>query len=179
MNVAIVGVTGSVGKEMLNCIKDLNISIKKLFVFASKKSLGSKIIFINKEYIINEVVEDSFKDVDVALFAINSDLSIKYFNFAKKFNCIVIDNSSAFRLNNNYPLVIPEINSHLIQNNNGLIANPNCSTILMNLALWKIHKKFGIKRIVVSTTGQWSRKRGYNELYNQNIELLKIIKLFL
>ena len=174
MNIAIVGITGSVGKEMLNCIEDLNIKIKNLFLYASKKSVGKTILFNHKRYTVKEVKDDSFKDVDVALFAVDSSLSIKYFELAKKFNCLVIDNSSAFRLDNRYPLVIPEINSELITNNNGLIANPNCSTILLNVVLWNIYKKYGINRIVVSTyqAASGAGNEGINELYNQNIELL-------
>lgn len=175
MNVAIVGITGSVGKEMLRCINDLNISIKNLYLFASKKSAGTKMIFKDHEYVINEILDDSFKNINVALFAISSELSIKYFKLAKKYNCIVIDNSSAFRLDLNHPLIIPEINSDLIFNNNGLIANPNCSTILMNLTLWKIYKKFGIKRIIVSTyqAASGAGIEGIQELKNQNKELIE------
>jgi aspartate-semialdehyde dehydrogenase len=175
MNIGIVGITGSVGIEMLNCIDLLKIKFNKLELFASEKSKGKKLRFMNKEYVIDIVNENSFKEMDVVLFAVDSNLSKIYFEYAKKYDCMVIDNSSAFRMNINHPLIIPEINSDLINNNNGLISNPNCSTILMNLVLWKIYKKFGIERIVVSTyqAASGAGIKGIEELENQNKEYTK------
>lgn len=169
MNIGIVGITGAVGYEMLYCIGILEIKIKILKLFASNKSAGKQIKFKEKSYIIHEVKEDSFDNMDVVMFAVSSELSKLYYKYAKKSNCLIIDNSSAFRMDDNHPLVIPEINADKILNNNGLISNPNCSTILMNIVLWKIYKKFGLKRIVVSTyqAASGAGNIGMNELLVQ------------
>jgi aspartate-semialdehyde dehydrogenase len=171
MNIAVVGSTGLVGLEMIKCIENLKININLLKLFASKKSCGKIVNFMNKKYVIEEVHENSFENIDYALFAIDSDMSKIYFTFAKKYGCIVIDNSSAFRLNPNYPLVIPEINPEKISTH-ALISNPNCSTILMNLVLWNIYKEYGISRIVVSTyqAASGAGINGINELKKQNLE---------
>lgn len=172
MNIGIVGITGSVGQEMLKCIESLDIKFNALKLFASEKSVGKKINFMNKVYWIEAINENSFNNMDVALFAVESNFSKKYFEYAKNSNCLVIDNSSAFRMNKDHPLIIPEINPELINNNNGLIANPNCSTILMNVTLWKIYQKFGIERIVVSTyqAASGAGIKGLEELENQSKE---------
>lgn len=172
MNIGIVGITGSVGQEMLKCIESLDIKFNSLKLFASEKSVGKKINFMNKVYWIEAINENSFSKMDVALFAVESNFSKKYFEYAKNSNCLVIDNSSAFRMNKNHPLIIPEINPELINDNNGLIANPNCSTILMNVTLWKIYQKFGIERIVVSTyqAASGAGIKGLEELENQSKE---------
>lgn len=172
MNIGIVGITGSVGQEMLKCIESLDIHFNNLKLFASEMSVGKKINFMNKDYLIESVNDSSFNNMDVALFAVESNLSKQYFEYAKNSNCLVIDNSSAFRMNNNHPLIIPEINPELINKNNGLIANPNCSTILMNVTLWKIYQKFGIERIVVSTyqAASGAGIKGLDELENQSKE---------
>ena len=176
MNLGIVGVTGVVGTEMLNCLENLNIEINKLKLFSSKKNIGNKIVFKKKEYILDEINEDSFYNLNYVLFAVNSNLSKIFYTYAKKHKCIVIDNSSAFRLKKDYPLIIPEINSNLLRENEyDLISNPNCSTILLNLTLYKIYKIFGLKRIVVSTyqAASGAGIEGLKELENQCIEFSK------
>ena len=170
MNIGIVGVTGAVGNEMLNCINNLKLKFNNLKLFASEKSEGKQIKFCDKLYTIECVNENSFDSLDIVLFGISSELSKKYFKYAKNSNCLVIDNSSAFRMNDKFPLIIPEINPNKIYLNNGLIANPNCSTILMNLVLWNIYKKYGLERIIVSTyqAASGAGNEGINELLNQS-----------
>jgi aspartate-semialdehyde dehydrogenase len=180
MRIAIVGITGLVGEEMLKCITDLCIKYTELYFFASRKSAGKIIIYNNKNYIINEVKKNSFKNIDIALFAISSELSKKYSVYARLHNCLVIDNSSAFRLDKDVPLIVPEVNSAHIKNNNGIIANPNCSTILMCVVLNNLHKNFGIERIVVSTyqAASGAGRKGIIELERQACEFMKGIQIF-
>lgn len=169
MKIAIIGVTGSVGKEMLNCIDKLKIKFTELKLYASENSKNKIIKFMSKDYKLKTVNSETFNDLDVALFAIDSDLSKKYYEYAKNSKCLIIDNSSAFRMNPNIPLVIPEINYHMINENTKLIANPNCSTILLLLSLSKIYEKYGINRIIVSTyqAASGAGIKGMNELNNQ------------
>ncbi len=172
MKIAIVGITGLVGEEMLKCITNIGIKYDELYFFASSKSAGKMINYNKKDYIIKEVKENSFKNIDIALFAVESELSKKYSIYAKNYNCLVIDNSSAFRLNKDVPLIVPEVNKNDIQNNNGIIANPNCSTILLCVVLNNLHKNFGIDRIVVSTyqAASGAGIKGLRELERQAYE---------
>lgn len=174
MKIAIIGVTGSVGKEMLNCIDKLKIKFTELKLYASINSKNKIIKFMNKDYKLKTVNSETFNDLDVALFAIDSDLSKEYYKYAKNSRCLIIDNSSAFRMNPEIPLIIPEINSHIITENTKLIANPNCSTILLLLSLSKIYEKYGISRIIVSTyqAASGAGIKGMNELNNQYKEFL-------
>ena len=114
IKIGIVGITGLVGEEILNCMIGLDIKFDKLLLFGSKKSSGKLINFKNKEYIIQEVEENSFKELDYVFFAVSNELSKKYYEYAKKYSCIVIDNSSEFRMEPEIPLIVPEINSYLL-----------------------------------------------------------------
>ena len=149
-NVAILGATGAVGQEFLNLIEERNFPFAELKMLASKRSAGKKIQFMGKEYTVEEATEDSFKGVDIALFA-GGAASKTFAPAAVKAGAVVIDNSSAFRMDPEVPLVVPEVNPEAIKNHKGIIANPNCSTIIMVMALKPLYNVSKIKRVVVST----------------------------
>lgn len=149
-NVAILGATGAVGQEFLNLIEEHNFPFAELKMLASKRSAGKKIQFMGKEYTVEEATEDSFKGVDIALFA-GGAASKTFAPAAVKAGAVVIDNSSAFRMDPEVPLVVPEVNPEAIANHKGIIANPNCSTIIMVMALKPLYNVSKIKRVVVST----------------------------
>ena len=149
-NVAILGATGAVGQEFLNLIEERNFPFSELKMLASKRSAGKKIQFMGKEYTVEEATEDSFKGVDIALFA-GGAASKTFAPAAVKAGAVVIDNSSAFRMDPEVPLVVPEVNPEAIANHKGIIANPNCSTIIMVMALKPLYNVSKIKRVVVST----------------------------
>ncbi len=153
VNVAIVGATGAVGVQMLETLEKRNFPIDNLYLMASSRSAGKTIMFKGKEYIIECLSETSFKDknIDIALFSAGASSSKEFAKYAVESGAVVIDNSSAFRNDDDVPLIVPEVNAHAIKNHKGIIANPNCSTIQMVVALNPIHKKFGIKRVIVST----------------------------
>ena len=150
-NLAVVGATGAVGREMQKIIEERDFPFENLKLIATEKSAG-KIFNINgKEYKVEKFKPGVFKDVDIALFSIGSGASKKLVPQAVKEGAVVIDNSNAFRMDKNVPLIVPEINPEEIDNHNGIIANPNCSTIQMVMVLKPIYNLAGIKRIVVST----------------------------
>ena len=149
-NVAILGATGAVGQEFLNLIEERNFPFANLKMLASKRSAGKKIQFMGKEYTVEETTDDSFKDVEIALFA-GGAASKQFAPAAVKAGAVVIDNSSAFRMDPEVPLVVPEVNPQAIARHKGIIANPNCSTIIMMMALKPLYDLSKIKRIVVST----------------------------
>ena len=149
-NVAILGATGAVGQEFLNLIEERNFPFAELKMLASKRSAGKKIQFMGKEYTVEEATEDSFKGVDIALFA-GGAASKTFAPAAVKAGAVVIDNSSAFRMDPEVPLVVPEVNPEDIAKHKGIIANPNCSTIIMVMALKPLYNVSKIKRVVVST----------------------------
>lgn len=149
-NVAILGATGAVGQEFLNLIEERNFPFANLKMLASKRSAGKKINFMGKEYTVEEATEDSFKDVEIALFA-GGSASKTFAQAAVKAGAVVIDNSSTFRMDPEVPLIVPEVNPDAIKGHKGIIANPNCSTIIMVMALKPLYDISKIKRIVVST----------------------------
>lgn len=149
-NVAILGATGAVGQEFLNLIEERNFPFANLKLLASKRSAGKVISFMGKDYVVEEATEDSFKDVQIALFA-GGSASKTFAPAAVKAGAVVIDNSSAFRMDPDVPLVVPEVNPEAIKMHKGIIANPNCSTIIMVMALKPIYDEVKIKRVVVST----------------------------
>ncbi|MZQ76431.1 MAG: aspartate-semialdehyde dehydrogenase [Peptoclostridium sp.] len=151
-NVAIVGATGKVGETFLKVLEEKNFPVDKLYPMASKKSAGINIKFQGKDWTVEELNENSFdKDIDIALFSAGGSISLKYAPIAKAKGVIVIDNSSAWRMEKDVPLVVPEVNPEDVKKHNGIIANPNCSTIQAVVALKPLHDKFKIKRIVYST----------------------------
>ncbi|MFR4985800.1 MAG: aspartate-semialdehyde dehydrogenase [Lachnospirales bacterium] len=152
VDLAVVGVTGMVGRTFLKVLEEKNLPINNFYVFASKRSAGSKITFNGKEYEVEELKEDSFdRGIDIALFSAGGETSRIYAPIAASKGCIVIDNSSQFRMDKEVPLVVPEVNPEDIAKNKGIIANPNCSTIQAVVALKPLNDKYKIKRIVYST----------------------------
>lgn len=149
-NVAILGATGAVGQEFLSLIEERNFPFANLKLLASKRTAGKVIKFMGKDYVVEEATNESFKDVQIALFA-GGSASTVFAPAAVKSGAVVIDNSSAFRMDPEVPLVVPEVNPEAIKNHKGIIANPNCSTIIMTMALKPIYDKVKIKRVVVST----------------------------
>ena len=149
---ALVGATGVVGRAAQKVLEEKNLPISEYAFFASKKSAGSKINFLGKEYVVRELNEHSFDEgFDFAIFSAGAGTAKKYAPIAAEHGCIVVDNSSAFRMDKDIPLVVPEVNPEEIKNNHGIIANPNCSTIQAVVALKPLDDKYTIKRIVYST----------------------------
>jgi aspartate-semialdehyde dehydrogenase len=153
IDVAVVGATGAVGKEMIEILQERNFPVKNLYLFASSRSAGTEVTVKGKDLVVNELMEDSFAKYKpaLALFSAGASISRKYAPLAVDAGCLVVDNSSAFRMEPEVPLVVPEVNPHAIDSHQGIIANPNCSTIQMVVALKPIHDAARIKRIVVST----------------------------
>jgi aspartate-semialdehyde dehydrogenase len=152
-NVAVAGATGAVGNQMIFCLEERNFPVKSIKFLASSRSVGRKLSYRGSEIAVEELKETSFKGVDIALFSAGGGTSEKFAPFAVNDGCIVVDNSSAWRMDPEVPLVVPEVNPHAVAQfrNKGIIANPNCSTIQMVVPLNPLHKAYGIKRIVVST----------------------------
>jgi len=150
-NLAIAGVTGAVGQEFLKILEQRDFPFDSLKVLASSRSAGKKIEFKGKEYIVEELTSNSFRGIDIALFSAGGARSKEFAPAAVKAGAVVVDNSSAFRMDPEVPLVIPEINPEAIQKNKGIIANPNCSTIIGIVPVWPLHKANPVKRMIVST----------------------------
>jgi len=152
-NVAVVGATGAVGNEMIKVLEQRNFPVKKLTLLASERSLGKDLTFHGKSIPVEVLTENSFAGIEIGLFSAGGSVSEKFAPIAAAQGCVVIDNTSAFRMIPDIPLVVPEVNPEAIAlyKNRGIIANPNCSTIQMVVALKPIHDAVGIKRIVVST----------------------------
>lgn len=172
--VAIVGATGAVGREMLRCIYQFNFPFESITCLASKKSAGTQIEQNGDVYTVEELTENSFKDIDVAFWSAGGSISEKYMPYALKAGTINIDNTSHFRMDPNVPLVVPEVNAEALRNHKGIIANPNCTTIEMVSALNRLDEYFDIERIVVSTYQAVSGAgvAGMEELYRQSQEIL-------
>lgn len=167
-NVAVVGATGMVGRQFISILSERNFPIRNLYLFSSSRSAGTTITFNGQDITVEELKDENIvnKQIDFALFSAGGDVSLK---FAPKFaehGAIVIDNSSAWRMDKKVPLVVPEVNPKDIEWHSGIIANPNCSTIQAVVALSPLHKKYGIKRIVYSTYQAVSGAglNGYNDL---------------
>ena len=148
-NVAVVGATGAVGREMVKVLIERKFPIKDLVLLASERSAGETITFNKEELEVQELNTSSFKDIDIALFSVGGSVSKKFVPIAVKNGTIVIDNSSAFRMDSHVPLIVPEVNPGDVKKHSGIIANPNCSTIQMVVALKPILDEVGIKRIIV------------------------------
>ncbi|MDH4321091.1 MAG: aspartate-semialdehyde dehydrogenase [Desulfobulbaceae bacterium] len=153
VNVAVAGATGAVGGAMLDVLERRNFPLGELRLLASERSVGKKLKFKGEEIAVQLLSKDAFKGIDIALFSAGGDRSLEFAPAAAAAGAVVVDNSSAFRMDPEIPLVVPEVNPHAIAQykKRGIIANPNCSTIQMLVALKPIHDKVGIKRIVVST----------------------------
>ena len=151
LHVAIVGATGAVGIEMMKTLEKRGFPVSKLTLLASARSAGKTLTFNGEEIAVTELTAHSFAGVDVALFSAGGGISKEFAPFAVQAGAVVIDNSSAFRMDPAVPLVIPEINGADIKKNRGIIANPNCTTAITLMALWPLHKEFRVKRIVASS----------------------------
>jgi len=151
--VAVAGATGAVGNEMITTLEQRKFPVKKLKLLASSRSAGKTITFRGEEIEVEELTENSFKGVDIGLFSPGGSVSLKFAPIAAASGCVVIDNTSAFRMEKDIPLVVPEVNEHAIKDykKRGIIANPNCSTIQMVVILKPLHDAAKIKRVVVST----------------------------
>ena len=151
VNVAIAGATGAVGQEFLTVLAERNFPIKSIKFLASARSAGKSIDFKGRTYAVEELTRDSFKGVQIAFFSAGGSVSKEFAPAAVSAGAVVVDNTSAFRMKEGVPLVVPEVNPEQIHKHNGLIANPNCSTIIMNVAVWPLHKVNRVKRVIVST----------------------------
>ena len=175
-NVAVVGATGAVGETMLSILEERNFPVKNIFALASSRSAGSRIRFNGKTIIVGDLEAFDFKDVDIGLFSPGASVSKMHAPRAAEAGCVVVDNTSQFRYDDDIPLVIPEVNPHAIADykNRGIIANPNCSTIQMLVALKPIHDAAYIERINVCTYQAVSGtgKKAIEELAKQTAELL-------
>ena len=150
-SVAIVGATGAVGVEFLRLLEERHFPLSELRLLASARSHGKTMRFQGREAAVQELTEDSFRDVDIAFFSAGGSISKKFAPIAVRAGAVVVDNSSAFRMDPSVPLVIPEINPESIAMHAGIIANPNCSTIIAIMPLWPIHKKNRIHRLIAAT----------------------------
>lgn len=150
-HVAVVGATGAVGVEMLNTLENRNFPVGKLTPLASARSAGKKLKFRGEDVTVQELTENSFSGIDIALFSAGGSVSKQFAPLAAKTGCVVVDNSSAFRMDPNVPLVVPEINAEDIKAHKGIIANPNCTTAITLMALYPMHQAFGVKRIFASS----------------------------
>lgn len=169
MKVAIVGATGLVGSTFLKVLEERDLGITQLYLFASARSAGKEIMFRGKKYTVEELTESSFdRDIDIALFSAGGDISKKFAPIAAEKGVLVIDNSSAWRMDEKVPLIVPEVNSQTAFANSGIIANPNCSTIQCMPPLKALAEKYGLRRVIyntyqaVSGTGQ----KGVEDLQN-------------
>jgi len=170
-NVAVAGATGAVGNQMVACLEERDFPVNNLKLLATAKSAGRTLRFKGEEIPVEELTETSFKGVDIGIFSAGGATSQQFAPIAARDGCVVVDNSSAWRMDPGVPLVVPEVNPQATANyeSKGIIANPNCSTIQMVVALAPIHAKAGIKRIVVSTYQAVSGtgKKAIDELYDQ------------
>lgn len=178
-NVAVAGATGAVGNQMIRCLEETDLSVGSLKLLASSRSVGRTLRFKGDLIAVEELSEGSFKGIDIALFSAGGGTSERFAPCAAKDGCVVVDNSSAWRMDPDVPLVVPEVNPHAIAGytKKGIIANPNCSTIQMVVALDPIHKKYHIKRIVVSTYQAVSGtgKKAIDELFDQTRAMINFL----
>jgi aspartate-semialdehyde dehydrogenase len=178
-NVAVAGATGAVGNQMIRCLEEADFPIKSVAFLASVRSVGRTLRFRGDEVAVQELKEDSFKGMDIALFSAGGSTSERFAPLAAKDGCVVIDNSSAWRMDPEIPLVVPEVNPRAVAGytKKGIIANPNCSTIQMVVALNPIHRQYGLKRIVVSTYQAVSGtgKKAIDELLDQSRSMLNFL----
>ena len=172
--VAVVGATGAVGNEMIATLEQRNFPVEKLRLFASERSEGKTLEFQGNEIPVESLNESSFKGIDIALFSAGAERSKIWAPIAAKSGCVVVDNSSQWRMDPEVPLVVPEVNSHDLKWHKGIIANPNCSTIQMVVVLKPIHDAAKIKRVVVTTFQSVSGtgKKAMDELLQQTTDIL-------
>lgn len=172
--VAVVGASGAVGQEMVAVLEERKFPVEKLRLFASERSEGKTIDFCDKAVAVEILTEKVFDGIDIALFSAGGERSLQYAPVAAKAGCVVVDNSSAWRMDPEVPLVVPEVNPHDLKWHRGIIANPNCSTIQMVVVLKPIHDAAKIRRVVVTTFQSVSGtgKKAMDELFNQTADIL-------
>lgn len=172
--VAVVGATGLVGREMVSILEEREFPVSELVLLASERSEGERIEFRGTNRLVKKLAKDSFQGVDIALFSAGSERSLTFAPIAVDSGAVVIDNSSAFRMDPKVPLVVPECNAHAIEKHSGVIANPNCSTIVLIMALKPIHDAARVRRVVVTTFQSVSGtgKEAMDELAGQTVALL-------
>ena len=173
-NVSVVGATGAVGRRMLATLEERNFPVRRLSALASARSVGQKLPFRDGEIEVKELREDSFMGTDIALFSAGSSISKKYAPIAVESGCVAIDNSSAWRMEKGVPLIVPEVNPSALGEKYGIIANPNCSTIQMVVALKPLHDRYRVRRVVVSTyqSVSGSGQKAIEELKQQSRKIL-------
>jgi aspartate-semialdehyde dehydrogenase len=150
-HVAVVGATGAVGIEMIKTLEKRNFPVGKLTLLASARSVGKRLTFRGQDITVTELKKDSFAGIDIALFSAGGGISKEFAPIAAKAGCVVVDNSSAFRMDDSVPLVVPEINGADVKKHKGIIANPNCTTAITLMALYPLHQAFGCKRIFAAS----------------------------
>ena len=172
-NVAVMGATGAVGSRFLSILQERKFPIRSLKLLASSRSAGKSLAFGGSSIPVEELTHDSFKGIDLVLASAGAARSREFLPSAVTAGCVCVDNSSAFRMEKDVPLVVPEVNPQTATRHKGIIANPNCSTIQLVVALWPLHKRATIKRIVVSTYQSVSGAGGKNviELKDQSAAL--------
>jgi len=173
-DVAVVGATGAVGRRMLEILEKRDFPLGSLTALASARSVGQKLSFMGGKIEVKELQEDSFKGIDIALFSAGSSISKSYAPIAVNSGCIVIDNSSEWRMVKDVPLIVPEVNPFALSEKCGIIANPNCSTIQMVVALKPLHDQYSISRVIVSTyqSVSGSGQKAIEELKQQSRKIL-------
>ena len=174
LHVAVVGATGAVGQQMIKTLEKRDFPIKQLTLLSSSRSAGTKIMYKSQEITVQEAKPESFEGVDIALFSAGGSISLQFAPEAVKRGAIVVDNTSAYRMDENVPLVVPEVNENDLNEHKGIIANPNCSTIQMVAALEPIRRAYGLNKVIVSTyqAVSGSGAAAIEELQTQTQELL-------
>ncbi len=177
-NIVIVGATGAVGVEMIDCLEKLEFPVGRLRLVASERSAGKIVQTPFGEVTVEEISEEVFKESDIALFSAGSDISKEWRERVVAAGCLMIDNSSAFRYEEEVPLVVPEINAEAARGHKGVIANPNCTTAIAAVALYPLYREFGLKKVIVSTYQATSGAgaKGMQELLDQTGEYLEMAK---
>src|SRR5436190_16095335 len=150
-HVAVVGATGAVGVEMIKTLEKRNFPVGKLTLLASARSVGKKLKFRGEDITVKELTKDAFTGIDIALFSAGGSISKEFAPIAARAGCVVVDNSSAFRMDDSVPLVVPEINGADVKKHKGIIATPNSTTAITLMALYPLHQAFGVKRIFASS----------------------------
>jgi aspartate-semialdehyde dehydrogenase len=150
-HIAVVGATGAVGIEMIRTLEQRDFPVKELTLLASLRSVGTKLEYKGEKLTVRELTSTAFNGIDLALFSAGGAVSREFAPLAARSGCVVVDNSSAFRMDDKVPLVIPEINAEDVRDHQGIIANPNCTTAITLIALFPLHQAFGVKRIVASS----------------------------
>jgi len=169
IHVAVAGATGAVGQELLAVMERRGFPVRELTLLASARSVGKKLNFCDEQHPVQELGKDSFRDVDLALFSAGGGRSLEFAPYAVEAGAVVVDNSSAYRMDPQVPLVVPEVNAEAVKTHRGIIANPNCSTIQLVVALKPLHDRARIKRVVVATYQSVSGagRAAMDELLNQ------------